>query len=57
MLLHKSSTEGVYKPTLFHLTINKKNVLNANNQIKDAFDHIFLHEYIHFLQDILISLV
>ena len=54
-MLHYYTTriQGTYKPTLFALSINKQKVLNENMQISDEFGNIFVHEYIHFLQDIL----
>lgn len=55
MNLYKPSLQGTYKPTLFALSINKKQVLHANGQIKDEYGDIFFHEYIHFLQDVLTS--
>lgn len=55
MHLYKSEIVGLYRPTFFSLLIDKENVLNEKNQIKDEFGNIFFHEYIHFLQDILTS--
>lgn len=55
MHLYKPGTLGTYKPTLFSLTINKRNVLNDKGQIKDEYGNTFFHEYIHFLQDVLTS--
>lgn len=55
MRLYKSSIQGSYQLSLFKLSINKKNVLNEQRQIKDEYGNIFFHEYIHFLQDVLTS--
>ncbi|PZR30060.1 MAG: hypothetical protein DI535_00745 [Citrobacter freundii] len=55
MHLFKSFLEGLYKPTFFNLLINKNEVLDSNNVIKEIHSHIFFHEYIHFLQDVLTS--
>lgn len=55
MHLYKAGIEGTYKPTLFSLNINKKDVLDDTKRIKDEYGNIFFHEYIHYLQDILTS--
>lgn len=55
MHLLKPLFEGVYKPTFFNLLINKNDALDGNNKINEIYGHIFFHEYIHYLQDVLTS--
>ncbi len=47
-----NTTLGFYRPTFFKMQVNHTDNLENLNVLSDIPSAIYLHEYIHFLQDI-----
>jgi hypothetical protein len=47
-----NTTLGFYRPTFFKLQVNRSENLENINILSDITSAIYLHEYVHFLQDI-----
>lgn len=46
------TTLGFYRPSFFKMQVNSTDNLEDLNQLSDITSAVYLHEYIHFLQDI-----
>ena len=46
------TTLGFYRPSFFKMQVNRTDNLEDLNQLSDITSAVYLHEYIHFLQDI-----
>lgn len=46
------TTLGFYRPSFFKMQVNRTDDLEQLNQLSDITSAVYLHEYIHFLQDI-----